>query len=201
MDERFIALKATRLTPIAKTLHLRLEPSNSTVSPTSTTYANLPRDLRSVCLNWREINNEFCWLLRILPKDLRSLCLHVQVDKFCSTKFFTILARHLPKLQTLELAESQIDRSGHRHSFNGKPILQYLHGAKHLKELKLYSVGFNHIELNDFYEKVLEIIAEREDKLPLTIYHRGDAIVRNNNLLKFFNTNFGGSQLCRRYRL
>lgn len=162
---------ARSIAPIAQTLHLKLLASKST-SPNF----DFPNDLRSLCLSAP------CEL-KHLPKNLRSLCVHVPGERFRGNAFFADFHTYLPKLQTLAL----VDFNGAQ-SMDGEPILLYLHTAKHLIELRLYSRRFD-IELNNFYERALEIIEQREDKLPLKIFHGGETIVRNDSSkLKLFNT-------------
>lgn len=49
----------------------------------------------------------------------------------------------------------------------------------------------------DFYDRALEIIEEREVKLPLKIYYGGKTIVRYNISLKLFNLNNEPQPFCR----
>lgn len=118
-------------------------------------------------------------------EHLRSLCLQIECDHFGS-KLYSFIAKYLSNLQKLAIAHRCVQEP---YRFLGKPILRYLRKAKHLIELRLFSKHFRDIELNEFYDSALEIIESRENKLPLTIYHRGDTIVRdnNNNLLRLLH--------------
>lgn len=191
-----VAENAKRIAPIAHTLHLRIRPDweEDSLSP----YAKLPSELRGVCIYWDNYETWHPGDPKYLPKDLRNLCLHVEGDQknFCSAKTLEHLHGYFSKLETLEIADDFIPDNWCY--LIGEPFLRFLQSAKHLKELKLYTLHFDDIEMNDFYDRALEIIEKREDKLPLKIYHRGATIVRDNNLLQLLKTDYRGPHLCAR---
>lgn len=96
---------------------------------------------------------------------------------------FSNIQKHLPELRKLEILDF-----GVKEPFTpGEWVLNYLQSAKHLMELSFRTAEFPDISLNDFYERALEIIKKRENKLPLKIYHQGQTIVRENNLKIFYS--------------
>lgn len=114
-------------------------------------------------------------------KQLQSLCLQFSSDSNIKTTIiFSSTQEYLPELRKLEINFEHV----RARSFATEPILNYLRSANHLMELSLLFISSRDIELNDFYERVLEIIEKRQDKLPLKVYHKGQTTVRNNNLLK-----------------
>lgn len=197
VNECIIAANARSLTPIAGTLLLRLSLCY-TASPWDhwKTIANLPKDLRGLCLHLLFYNNESLNRLefKYLPTSLRSICIHVGANSLCSRVFFTNFKAYFPKLERLALVENRNYRG--TGLWDGEAILHYLQGAKHLIELRLYSDGFHDIELKDFYDRALETIEKREEKLPLEIYHRGETIVSNNSSLKLLNAHGSDSEFC-----
>lgn len=190
-----VAENAKRIAPIAHTLHLRIRTDWETDSPLSP-YAKIPTDLRSLCIYWDNYEEWHPGDPKYLPKDLRNLCLHVEGDQksFCSAKALGSLYEHFTKLETLEIADDFIPNNWCY--LIGEPFLRFLQSAKHLTELKLYALDFDDMKINDFYDRALEIIEKREDKLPLKIYYRGETIVRDNNLLQILKTRYGGPNLC-----
>lgn len=187
--------------PIARTLLLKLFHSympNSEVSVS--TLGNLPSDLRGVCLLYgRRFRSNH---LSYLPRDLRVLCMHIYESVyryFFTTSFFSNIEEYFPKLEILTMVNDNGHSWGKKgtHSMDGLSLLRYLQGATHLKELRLFTGRFHDIELNDFYDRALEIIENREVKLPLKIYHRGETLVRNNNSLKIFNSGRAALAFCK----
>lgn len=200
---------AGSLVPFARMLHIRIMLDWMDQHTPNSSFASLPGDLRGVCLLYGSVENAS--RLRFdythLPQDLRILCIHVDSPSFRDnhkhsstiTAFFTNVYAYLPKLQklTITYGATECTRRYLPCSMDGKLILRYLQSAEHLIELRLCSWRFNNIEVNDFYDRALQIIEKRETKLPLKIYYRGKTIVRKNNLLKLFNATYKEFCSCR----
>lgn len=89
--------------------------------------------------------------------------------------YLSQIQKYLPELRVLDINEDSFN-------FPGKSVLKYLQNANHLMELRLSAWYLDYSGLNDFYERALEIVENRENKLPLKMFHRGQTIVRTNNL-------------------